>query len=75
MSYLQDQLDLKANKDDLGLLAMLDTIPTFTSSTNGLVPASGGGTNVFLRADGTFVSPSPTAQNQAQALIVATLRI
>lgn len=34
--------------------AMLDT---FTSSTKGLVPASGGGTTNFLRADGTFAAP------------------
>ena len=31
---------------------------TFTSSTAGLVPASGGGTTTFLRADGTFAAPA-----------------
>lgn len=30
----------------------------FTSSLQGLVPASGGGTTNFLRADGTFTSPT-----------------
>jgi hypothetical protein len=30
---------------------------TFTSSQKGLVPASGGGTTTFLRADGTFAIP------------------
>ncbi len=30
----------------------------FTSSLAGLVPASGGGTTTFLRADGTFSAPS-----------------
>ncbi|MBN8629833.1 MAG: hypothetical protein J0L76_03140, partial [Rhodobacterales bacterium] len=34
--------------------ALLDT---FTGSTKGLVPASGGGTTNFLRADGTFAAP------------------
>lgn len=34
--------------------AMLDT---FTSGAKGLVPASGGGTTNFLRADGTFALP------------------
>jgi hypothetical protein len=29
----------------------------FTSTTQGLVPASGGGTTHFLRADGTFATP------------------
>lgn len=32
-------------------------INTFTSSLAGLVPASGGGTTSFLRADGTFAVP------------------
>lgn len=35
--------------------AMLDV---FTSSAKGLVPASGGGTTNFLRADGTFAAPA-----------------
>jgi hypothetical protein len=34
--------------------ALLDT---FTSGAKGLVPASGGGTSNFLRADGTFAAP------------------
>jgi hypothetical protein len=33
----------------------------FTSSTTGLVPASGGGTTNFLRADGSFAAPPTTA--------------
>lgn len=33
-------------------------IPDFTSSTDGVTPASGGGTTNFLRADGTWVPPS-----------------
>lgn len=37
----------------------LTTIPNvFTTSLQGLVPASGGGTTNFLRADGTFAAPS-----------------
>lgn len=35
--------------------AMLDV---FTSGAKGLVPASGGGTTNFLRADGTFAAPA-----------------
>jgi hypothetical protein len=35
--------------------AMLDV---FTSGAKGLVPASGGGTTTFLRADGSFATPS-----------------
>jgi hypothetical protein len=33
----------------------------FTSAAQGLVPASGGGTANFLRADGTFAAPPTTA--------------
>lgn len=33
-------------------------LDTFTSSLKGLVPASGGGTSTFLRADGTFAAPT-----------------
>ncbi len=32
-------------------------LDTFTSALKGLVPASGGGTTNFLRADGTFAAP------------------
>lgn len=33
-------------------------LDTFTTSLNGLAPASGGGTTNFLRADGTWAAPS-----------------
>ena len=33
-------------------------IPLFASTSSGLVPASGGGTTNFLRADGTWTVPS-----------------
>ena len=45
-----DPLDLTATQTT----AMLDT---FTSGLKGLVPASGGGTSNFLRADGSFAAP------------------
>jgi hypothetical protein len=39
--------------------ANLNTLlPVFTTSLNGSVPASGGGTSHFLRADGTWVGPN-----------------
>lgn len=81
-SYLQAQLDAKANVESLGELATLTAteaaavLPVFTSGAKGLVPASGGGTTVFLRADGSFVSPTISGSiTQAQALTVASLRI
>jgi hypothetical protein len=36
-------------------------LDTFTSANQGVVPASGGGTSNFLRADGTFAAPPTTA--------------
>jgi hypothetical protein len=36
-------------------------LDTFTSTNQGTVPASGGGTSNFLRADGTFAAPTATA--------------
>lgn len=36
-------------------------LDVFTSALKGLVPASGGGTTNFLRADGTFAAPTATA--------------
>ena len=46
-----DPLDLTGTQTT----AMLDT---FTSALKGLVPASGGGTTTYLRADGTFATPA-----------------
>ena len=33
-------------------------VETFTATTEGVVPASGGGTTNFLRADGTWATPA-----------------
>lgn len=35
--------------------------PVFDNDSKGLVPASGGGTSTFLRADGTFATPTASA--------------
>lgn len=57
-----DPVDLTAAQ----ATAMLDV---FASGTKGLVPASGGGTSNFLRADGTFAAP-PGGGGGAGQLIV-----
>jgi hypothetical protein len=47
--------------NSLGLVdstALTNSSAVFTSAATGLVPASGGGTTNFLRADGTFAAPS-----------------
>lgn len=43
----------------------------FTSTLQGLVPASGGGTTNFLRADGTFAAPSGTGITQLTGDVTA----
>lgn len=46
--------------NNLGLVdstALANASAVFTSAATGLVPASGGGTTNFLRADGTFAAP------------------
>ena len=47
-----------------GCTVPLSSIPLFTSSSNGLTPASGGGTANFLRADGNWAAPVPTLHTQ-----------
>ena len=49
------------NVEDLSATQVTSMLNTFTSSAKGLVPASGGGTTNFLRADGTFAAPSGTS--------------
>ncbi len=46
------------NVEDLTTAQATAMLNTFTASAQGLVPASGGGTSTFLRADGTFAAPS-----------------
>lgn len=45
---------------EASVLAAAVTSGVFTSTTDGLVPASGGGTSNFLRADGTWAVPPGT---------------
>lgn len=47
-----------ANAVDLTVAQVNSVLPVFTSTLNGLVPLSGGGTTTFLRADGTFATPA-----------------
>lgn len=48
------------NVEDLTATQATAMLNTFTTSAQGMVPASGGGTTNFLRADGTFAAPSGT---------------
>jgi hypothetical protein len=44
--------------EELTAAQATDILNTFTDVLDGLAPASGGGTTNFLRADGTWISPS-----------------
>ena len=46
---------------DIFCTAPAKYLDTFTSTNQGAVPASGGGTSNFLRADGSFAAPPATA--------------
>jgi hypothetical protein len=48
---------------DLTIAQTTAMLNTFTSSLQGVVPASGGGTVNFLRADGSFAAPAPSGSN------------
>lgn len=47
-------------------------VPNFTSTLSGTVPASGGGTTNFLRADGTWAAPSGGGITSLNGLTAAT---
>lgn len=57
-----------ANVTDLTVAQVNAILPVFTSSLNGLVPASGGGTTNFLRADGTFATPPSSGSTKQVAI-------
>lgn len=61
-----------ANPSDLTATQLTAELNLFTSTLQGLVPASGGGTTNFLRADGTFASPSGSGANTALSNLVTT---
>ncbi len=46
------------NVEDLTATQATAMLNTFTSTTKGLAPASGGGTTNYLRADGTWAAPA-----------------
>lgn len=62
-----------ANAIDLTVAQVNAILPIFTSSLNGLVPSSGGGTTNFLRADGTFAAPSGTGTVTSVALALPSI--
>ena len=57
--------------EDLTSTQATAMLNTFTSSSKGLVPASGGGTSTFLRADGTFATP-PSGSGSGYRTLVTT---
>lgn len=64
-----------ANAIDLTQTQLTAEINTFTSGLSGAVPASGGGTTNFLRADGSFQAPAGTVSASLSAADAATTYI
>ena len=62
-----------ANPIDLTVAQVNAILPVFTTSLNGLVPASGGGTTNFLRADGTWVAVASGANTALSNLITTAI--
>jgi hypothetical protein len=64
------KVDFATGTQDVFCTAPAKYLDTFTSTNQGVVPASGGGTTNFLRADGSFAAPpsgapaSPTTSVQ-----------
>lgn len=60
-----------ANASDLTVAQVNAILPVFTSTLNGLVPLSGGGTTNFLRADGTFAAPPGATSGTVTSVALA----
>lgn len=56
-TYKGNNTGSTANAADITSTQLTADLNAFTASLQGLVPASGGGTTNFLRADGTWASP------------------
>lgn len=59
------------NALDLSVAQVNAILPVFTSTLNGLVPLSGGGTTNFLRADGTWAAPPSSAGTVTSVSVVS----
>lgn len=60
-----------ANALDLTVTQVNAILPVFTSTLNGLVPLSGGGSTNFLRADGTWAAPSGSGSVTSVSVVTA----
>lgn len=61
-----------ANASDLTVAQVNAVLPVFTSTLNGVTPLSGGGTTNFLRADGSWATPSGGGSGTVTTVSVAT---
>lgn len=59
---VKGQLGPAGTPNDVSIATLFAFAPTFTSAQRGIVPASGGGTTNYLRADGSWTAPSGAAQ-------------
>jgi hypothetical protein len=69
-SYLGNNTGSTANAADITNTQLTADLNQFTSSLQGVVPASGGGTTNYLRADGTW---APAVSGGGLSRVVATV--
>jgi len=67
-TYKGNNTGSTANAIDVTSTQLTADLNLFTSTLQGLVPASGGGTSNFLRADGTFAAPPAGFSNPMTTL-------
>lgn len=58
--------------EDITAADAASLLPVFTDSTKGLVPASAGGTTTYLRADGSWATPTTSAVTLTSLSVTAT---
>jgi hypothetical protein len=71
-TYKGNNTGSTANVADITSAQLTADLNLFTSSLQGLVPASGGGTTSFLRADGTFAVPAGTSTGTVTSVALTT---
>jgi hypothetical protein len=60
--------------EDIGAADVAALLPQFSAAEKGVVPASGGGTTNYLRADGTWAAPTGGAGSEIMPLAVRAHR-
>lgn len=71
-TYKGNNTGSTANAADITSTQLTADLNAFTSTLQGLVPASGGGTTNFLRADGSFAAPTGSGGTVTAVSVAST---